>query len=343
MQQFPLITVSGNAYQMGYEHGEQATVLIDRYLLWIEKSTGKSRDELGARARAFLPFIEDLNPLLLDEIRGLAEGARLPYEHALLCQTRGEAVGAPLPAEGCTAFALKGTATTHGQTLAGQNQDLPPEFSDLGIVLHLKPTDGRPRAITFTFAGQLGYMGMNEHGVAHFANGLGDYQWQLGLPHYPLKRTLLEQHTIDECLGILHKYRTCSAGNMVLCDGNGQIADVEIRPTGIAVYADADPDRRLHTNHYITEEFAPCETHGTADSVPRLERIRELVQNSWGKIDVETMKDILADHVGDPGAICRHGAGGTYSICGYIAEPAKGLFHVRRGHGCLGSWTAYEV
>lgn len=26
----------------------------------------------------------------------------------------------------------------------------------LGIVLHIKPTDGRPRALTFTFAGQLG-------------------------------------------------------------------------------------------------------------------------------------------------------------------------------------------
>ena len=131
---------------------------------------------------------------MLDEIRGLAEGASISFEHALLCQVRGEATRAPL-GEGCTAFALTRSATVDGHALAGQNQDLPPEFSDLGIVLHIEPTDGRPRALTFTFAGQLGYMGTNEHGVSHFANGLADYEWKLGLPHYPLKRTLLNSAT----------------------------------------------------------------------------------------------------------------------------------------------------
>jgi len=342
MQQFPLVSVSGTSYEMGYQHGEQAAALIESYLFWIEKNTHSDRDQLGQRARAFLPFIEKLNPELVQEVRGLSAGAEIPFEHALLCQTRGEAASAPI-ADDCTAFAFRGEATTQGQTLAGQNQDLPPEFSDLGIVLHIKPSDHRPRAITFTFAGQLGYMGMNQRGVAHFANGLSDYQWQLGLPHYPLKRTLLEKSCVAECLDVLRQHRTCSAANMVLCDGAGEISDIEIRPEGIALYADEHPDSRLHTNHYITDQFAPHETHGTADSAPRLQRIRDLVRDNWGKIDVECIQNILGDHEGDPGAICRHGAGGTHSICGYIAEPARGLFHVRRGHGCLGTWTAYEV
>ena len=342
MHHFPLVEVSGPPRQMGRQHGEQAAPLIDGYLAWIEKTTGKDRDELGRRARAFEPFIDAINPLLLDEVRGLAEGAAIAYDHALLCQARGEAARALLP-EGCTAFALTGAATRRGRTLAGQNQDLPPEFSDLGIVLHLKPSDGRPRAITFTFAGQLGYMGMNHLGVAHFANGLGDARWQLGLPHYPLKRTLLEKADLPACLDLLQNHRMTSPANMVFCDGQGRIADVEIRPEGIALYADEHPDRRLHTNHYLTPEYAPHETHRMADSVPRLARVRELVAAQWGAIDVAAMQDILADHRGDPGAICRHGEGGSHSICGYIAEPDQGLFHVRRGHGCLGSWRTYAV
>lgn len=32
-----------------------------------------------------------------------------------------------------------------------------------------------------------------------------------------------------------------------------------------------------------------------------------------------------------------------HTISGYIAEPAKGLLHIRRGHGCLGTWQAYSV
>jgi hypothetical protein len=55
------------------------------------------------------------------------------------------------------------------------------------------------------------------------------------------------------------------------------------------------------------------------------------------------MQRLLADHQGDPAGICRHGDKGMHSISGYIAEAGKRLFHVRRGHGCLGSWTTYEV
>lgn len=341
MHAFPLISVSGTAYEMGYQHGQQAGDLIRKYLGWIEKSTGRDRAELGRNAHAFEPFIQRLNPAYLEEVRGLAAGAGLPYEEALLCQVRGEAVNAR--PEGCTAFALTGAATATGQPIAGQNQDLPPEFSDLGIVLHLKPSDGRPRAITFTFAGQLGYMGMNQHGVAHFANALYNAPWRPGLPHYPLKRTLLEKTTVAQCLRMVQEHPTCSAGNMVFCDGEGTVADVEIRPEAVALYPDEHPDCRLHTNHYLTPEFTPYEDATLPDSCPRLDRLRELVKQHWGHIDVRVMKGIMADHQGDPGGICRHGAKGSYSITGYLAEPAKGLFHVRCGHGCTGTWTSYEV
>lgn len=341
MHAFPLVSVTGTSYEMGYQHGQQAAPLIRNYLRWIEKSTGKDREELGRNALAFQPFIQRLSPAFLEEVRGLAAGAGLSYEEALLCQVRGEAVHAR-PA-GCTAFALTASATATGQPLAGQNQDLSPEFSDLGIVLHLKPTDGRPRAITFTFAGQLGYMGMNQRGVAHFANALYNFQWRPGLPHYPLKRALLEKQNVAECLDTLRQHPLCSAGNMVFCDGEGAVADVEIRPEGIAVYPDEHPHCRLHTNHYLTGEFTPHERQDLADSCPRLERLRELVKQHWGRIDVEVMKELLADHQGDPAGICRHGDRGMHSITGYIAEPARGRFHVRRGHGCIGTWTSYQV
>lgn len=342
MHAFPLVEVAGNARQMGIQHGAQAAPLIQRYLRWIEKMTGRDRQKLGRRALAFVPPIEALSPLFIEEVRGLAIGAGISFEEAMLCQVRGEAVSAPA-SEGCTSFALTGQATRGGVPLAGQNQDLDPEFADVGIVLHVKPTDGRPRAITFTFAGQLGYMGMNEHGVAHFANAVGGCPWRLGVPHYPLKRVLLEQRTLADCLALLQCHRTCSPANMVFCDGQGTIEDVEIRSDGIALYPDERPDRRLHTNHYLSAEFAGYQTDPAPDSLVRLRRLRELVDARWGDLDVEAIKAILADHEGDPGAICRHGEGGSHSICGYIAEPTRGLFHVRRGHGCLGTWQSYEV
>ena len=32
-----------------------------------------------------------------------------------------------------------------------------------------------------------------------------------------------------------------------------------------------------------------------------------------------------------------------HTIFGHIAEPAEGILHVRRGHGCMGTWQAYDV
>ena len=341
-QKFPLIVASGSSYEMGYQHGAQASELIEKYLLWIERQTGKSRDVLCRNAMLFQPLIESLSTNLMDEVRGLSEGAKITLEEALLCQARGEAAR-EVSADGCTAFAVTKSATADGNALAGQNQDLPPEFGDVGIVLHLKPSDGRPRVVMFTFAGQLGYAGMNSNGVAHFANGLYNCPWRPALPHYPLKRIMFEQENLTQCVEVLEAHPACSAGNMVFCSGSGEIADVEIRSDGVSRFFGKNPDILLHTNHYLTDAFQEYEDNTLADSCPRLDRIGELVEARLGEITVDTMKGILADHSGDPAGICRHGEKGMHSVSGYIAEPAKGVLHVRRGHGCLGSWVEYEV
>ena len=340
-QAFPLVEVSGSSYEMGYQHGAQAAHLVRRYVQWIEKQTGASRDVLARNSVAFLPTIEALSPSLVQEVQGLADGAGISFEEALLCQVRAEV--ARVGTGGCTAFALTRSATADRQPLAGQNLDMEPEYADVAILLWARPDDGRPRALMLTFAGQLGYPGMNQYGLALFNNSLFDYRWRLGLPRQPLKRAMLERRTVEECVDLLARHRVCSAVNVVLCDGQGEIADVEIRPEGIAVFEGEHADCRVHTNHYVTSRFAPYETDSLPDSRSRLARMHVLVRAHWGRITVETMKEILADHHGDPAGICRHGAAGWHSIAGYIAEPGKGLLHVRRGHGCLGTWQTYEV
>jgi isopenicillin-N N-acyltransferase-like protein len=338
---WPLVEVSGTSYEMGYQHGAQASELVQKYLIWIDRMTGKARDELCGNAMAFLPLVENLSPNLVEEIRGLADGAGISFEEAVLCQARGEAARAS--DEACTAFALTGRATLNGVTLAGQNQDLAPEYADFAILLHAKPTDGRPRALLFTFAGQLGYSGMNEYGVAHFANALYDCPWQMGLPHYPIKRVTLEQKNLVDISRLLKAHPTCSAGNMVICTGEGEIADYEIRPEGAVEYRSDDPDCIIHANHYESATYVGHETNSLADSCPRADRMRELVGAAYGNISVDTMKAFLADHVGDPAAICRHGAESMISVSGYIADATNRVLHVRRGHGCTGSWSEYEV
>jgi Acyl-coenzyme A:6-aminopenicillanic acid acyl-transferase len=341
MSEFPFIEVAGGPFEMGYQHGKQAESLIRKYLAWIVKFTGMDLNRLRPNAMRFLPYIQRLSPAYVQEVHGLAEGARISLPDAMLCQARAEA--SKHWDGGCTAFALTRGATADGGAIAGQNQDLELEYSDVAIVLRVRPNDGRPAAVMLTFAGQLGYAGMNQFGVCNFVNALYNFEWKPGLPYYPLRRALLEERTVENCLKLLRQNRACSAANLVMADGKGDVADVESRPEGIVLYEDRNPNARLHTNHYLTKDFAPFEDGTLPDSVPRLERARELVRQSWGKITVDTMKALMADHEGGNGAICRHGAANLHSIAGYIAEPAKGLFHVRRGYGCKGAWKAYRV
>ena len=338
---FPLFEVSGTSYEMGYQFGAQAEELVQRYLLWIERLTGRPRDELCRNAMVFLPYIQALSPLMIEEIKGLAEGAGLSFEEAVLCQARAEA--ARVNEGGCTAFALSGDATADDNPLAGQNQDLEPEYADVAVLLRVNPSDGRPHALMFTFAGQLGYSGMNQHGVASFANALYGFQWRPGLPHYPMKRVVLEQRDVRECVNLLKQHPPCSAHNIIMCDGQGGIADVEVRPERIEEFTDDSEHWRIHTNHYLVKKFERYEDNTLPDSRDRLDRMRRLIKEHWGNITVDLMKEFLRDHEGDPAAICRHGAANMHSISGYIAEPAARLLHVRRGHGCLGTWHAYEV
>jgi isopenicillin-N N-acyltransferase like protein len=326
---------------MGRQHGEQAAGLIGCYLLLIERLTGKPRDVLCRSAMAFWPRIEALGPTFAEEVRGLADGAGITLEEAVLCQVRAEAGKAGM--EGCTAFALRGAATADGGVLIGQNQDLEPEYGDVSILLRVLPDDGRPRALIYTFAGQLGYFGMNQHGVTNYANALYDFSWQPGLAHYPLKRLMLEQRCAEDALALYRDHAVCSAANVLTSDASGVIADLEVRPEGASRYAGEHPDAIIHTNHYLSDAFRPLETGSLPDSFSRHRRMTELVKDAWGGITVERLQDFLADHEGDPAGICRHGAGGMHTTSGHTAEPQRGVVHVRRGHGCLGSWETYTV
>jgi isopenicillin-N N-acyltransferase-like protein len=82
---FPLIRVAGNAYELGYQHGAQAAGLIRRYLLLLERVTRMPRDGLCRNAGRFVPLIEAFIPAYMEQVRGLATGAQISFEEALLC------------------------------------------------------------------------------------------------------------------------------------------------------------------------------------------------------------------------------------------------------------------
>jgi isopenicillin-N N-acyltransferase-like protein len=349
---YPLLAARGSHHELGRQHGEQCRDQLRGLLDHLGHSLKLARDQVHARARRFLRLFETHCPHLLDEIRGLAEGAGVPFAEALAVQVRGEmgSVGG----EACTTFVIAARGTAAAQVLIGQNSDIDPELEPLAYVLRLEPA-GKPRVLMWTFGGQIGYHGLNGAGVAHFANSLGGGPaWRFALPHYPVKRMMLEQLTLHEVLNLMERVPVCSSGNYVLCDGAARVADVELTPEGFAVQQERGEGFLVHTNHFLCGPHT-CPANDAAsvpDSFPRLDRVRSLVAARFGRLTVAEMGRILADHEGEPTSICRHPHAGPdhpsvsargRTVASLIAEPAVGRMHVARGNPCRAEYVAYEL
>jgi isopenicillin-N N-acyltransferase-like protein len=349
---YPLFEARGTHRELGRHHGEQCRDRLQAFLDYLARLLNLSPAQLQMRALRFLPLFETHCPHLVDEVRGLAEGARVSFSDALAVQIRGEL--GPIGDEACTTFVVSARGAAAGQILIGQNSDVEPELEDLAYVLRLEPV-GKPAVLMWTFGGQIGYHGMNDADVAHFANSLGGGPaWRFGLPHYPIKRMMLEQRTVGGVLNLLGRVPVCSSGNYVLCDGEGQIADIELTPDGFVLLEDPGDGHLVHTNHFVCGPHA-CPANDAAsvpDSFPRLERIRTLVAGRRGRITLDDLKLFLADHSGHPLSICRHPHDGTdhpsvsargRTTASLIAEPAKRLLHVTRGNPCVNGYKTYQL
>jgi isopenicillin-N N-acyltransferase-like protein len=226
----------------------------------------------------------------------------------------------------------------------GQNQDQSPEMEELGVVLRVRPDDGPPLVMA-TFGGLVGYPGLNAAGVAFFQNALSNGVWRHALPHYPLKRVLLEQRDVAGCLAAIGRAPLASCGNMALGDRSGAVLDVEATPDGYAVVP-PEHDLVVHTNHFRSERFRPQERllASLPDSEHRLRRMTSLLERQHGRITLDTVKQALRDHDGGPPAICRHEPDRPMkTIASIIAQPDAGRLHVARGNPCETEYVAYSV
>lgn len=348
---YPLFIAKGTAREMGQQHGEQARTKIASFIGLLCQQLKKTEKKLEQAAAAFRQQFEQHCPTLIPEIRGLAEGAGVSFKLALACQLRGEL--AHVGDGACTTFAIGPRGTADGNLLVGQTSDMAAEIRDFGYVLHVRPND-RPQAIMWTFGGMLGYHGLNEHGVCHFANSLGGGPaWKLAPSHYPLKRLILEKRNLSEVRDLMQSFPVCSNGNYMLGDATS-ILDIEQTPEGPFMVPDSGDGFLAHSNHYLCTEHG-CQANfdqSLPDSFARLSRMRSLIAADFGSITLDTMKSILSNHDDHPVSICRHPNAGYscdilpntgHTVAAIIAEPNTGRFHVSAGNPCEVPFHTYAL
>ena len=349
MAALPHIVIAGAPNARGRHYGSQAGDLIRRHVDLLVAALCEQggaalrggKADLLARSLALLPLYEEYAPDLVEEMRGVAAGALITFPEALLLNVRAEALG--LPEGGCTAFAIGRDLTADGAILAGQNMDQRPWNRDVLAVVTVRPERGP--ALTFCgHAGLLGYHGCNEAGVAQFANDLPPVGWRKALPHYLMKRRLLEQPDIDGCLAVMRRTPLASAGNYVLADRSGRLLDVEMQRDELATVEPRD-GAIIHANHY---EHARLVRHNAdfahlPGSRARAARLDASIRAEAGRITLATMQAALADRTGAPEQINSLASPYGMTVASLIAEPDHGRLHVALGGPDPLAWATYPV
>jgi isopenicillin-N N-acyltransferase-like protein len=347
MPHFPFFEIAGEPYEVGRGHGELLRERIHRQvaetLEGAERSGGLTRQQALDWSLAQLPKIESLGGLpWIDELRGLAEGAGIGLAEAAALQVR---PGTGFMPEGCTSLGVSGDASATGQPLGAQNRDLVPAYRGRMCVLLLRPR-GRLAVLMHSVPGELGGVGINEHGLAVFANSLWPREGRNWQAPPLMRRALLECVSGDEAADRVRTMDGPAVGSFLVIDPAGRIRNIEVLPQALKVIS-REAGVFVHTNHCLDPGVGIHEVERlpSPGSPGRCARMQALLDAAVGHIGIGDIRRMLADHAGRPEAICRHATTATdwETTSALIAEPVARMLHLSYGPPCEGRVATYRI
>lgn len=347
-REFKLIECSGTPYEIGRQWGEGCKESLlkasENAFNGMSLMYQATREEVMARAMKFVPLVQEFDPYLVEIMHGQADATGLSFEeiftqkcmNELTFYYNGKIIGL------CTSFAATGTATKDGKTILGQNIDwLVGSPIDL---LKINHPNGLVQFI-LSFANSSEWT-FSSAGFGICVNGtLGqDYSFNIPLACY-LPR-VMRQKSISDALDLL-KQAAHGLGYYHLADVNGQMCGIEsIHNDFEIIYP--EKDMLLHSNHYITERFKAGDTASVfqPDSYHRLDKMRNFMDQHYGRINPEIAMEILADHDHHPNSICRHidhtVPVSSITLASFIMVPAEGAIYIACGNPCENGFVRYE-
>lgn len=321
----PLVEISGTPVDRGRQYGEAVRPQLHAALAYYEEAFGQAAgltwDQVTARAARWRQPVGSYAPHLLEEMRGIADGAGVTLLDVLALNARGEVLydnsfadmaDAPEETDGCTSFAAYGPASGDGHVWAGQNWDWRAAVADTVVMLRIVQPPA-PTLIMQVEAGQVGRQGASSAGIALNANGLGGrFNDAVGLPQTVVRRSVLDQPAITDALEVLCRTRAHIASNALLTCREGFAVDLETTPAEHGWMYPTD-GLLVHGNHYqagvpaaIAADYRPLSPDSLV-RVPRAEQGLRALRGSTGPDESRKLiKQALSDHLGLPESLCTH-------------------------------------
>jgi isopenicillin-N N-acyltransferase-like protein len=355
VDRFPLIEVDGGDFERGLQHGGQAAELIranlEGYWRLFQHETGLDHLAVLEQARQYLEPSQGYAPHLVDEMRGIAEGAGVSLDEilALNCRTEIFSLRTIPLAQECTALFVAPEMTADGHTLVAQNWDWADALRG-GLVLLRVKRPGEPTALMLTEAGMVGKIGQNSAGLGVCLNFLRHDHRRVGVPLHLILRQAISAPRLSLTVAAVYRALRADAGNYLLAHASGQAVDLEATPSDVGVL---HPESGLlaHTNHFLTPHLQEGD-RGVIESKStslRYSRALNLLRSRVGAITVETLKEVLRDHFHRPNSICRHPdpiqpeIERIATLASVIMDLTAGEMHVASGEPCQGEYYSVSL
>ena len=367
------ISLPGSAYEMGIEQGIRFREKIYEGWETVKFLSAKILKPPflpmllflligGFRVKSFLNITFKNFPEFEERFNGIAHGAKISKRKLAIMHFI-EVAGAHAAGRlmGCSSIAV--IPPKSSEPMLAKNFDFDNEFEPFGI-LRKSMLHWEYSSIEFTLAPLAGsHTGMNNEGLAVTYNyGFSDEQLQReSLITAKVQYALQHCANVQEAITVLRKKPNPSAGIITVIDIYGGCAVVELSPDGTAIVEGSNSflvnanlfehqqmQQRMIPENAIYGENAPPKLRGVniqESNIVRTTRLKELI-NSYDKIDVEHLKQILSDHsaAGEPSGntICRHHeCFGTH--LSVIMLPARKKLFYTWGKPCEAEWREESI
>ncbi|MGB7296000.1 MAG: C45 family peptidase [Candidatus Aminicenantales bacterium] len=318
-----ILDLKGTPYQRGLMHGESLKAeireLVKRWKTDLEKTFSvPAATYIGKLLEAsdFQPASERWTPGLLDEVRGIAEGAGIDFETMSAFQLVDESwvMSDDLGLAKCTTIAARG----RGQSPAfvSQTLDIPTFYHGFQTVLRIEKSAGEPAALVFTIPGLVAANGLNDRSVAVCVNAVTQLAYSAkGLPVAFVIRGILRQKSYEDAVRFLEKIQPAAPQNYVI-GGPGKAASFERSANRMIEFAPFEGAEFTHHTNYplVNDDFNPRFTAALKEKglsldeykarCPRFKFLSQTFKDNAARIDLEFLKRVYSDRdskINNPG------------------------------------------
>ncbi|HEV3309544.1 MAG TPA: C45 family peptidase [Chloroflexota bacterium] len=353
------LTLTQGSRERGLIHGEtlraQIVDAVDGFAEALKKA-GKNPEAIAfsmVHEYGYLAAAERWTPWLVEEIRGIADGAGLPFERIMAWQLVQEMAWVPQldpsAAPLATACTSLGSWTSTGSTIVAQTVDGTGWGHGRELITHLTDPETAIRAHVIGWPGHVGVYGLNDHGIGICCNSMfiDVTNSTVGLSALFTVRGVLAQRTLDDADRFIRGVSHASGTNFMI-GGPGRAVSYEVSAKGIAAY-EPSPDSRItyHTNHVIAnaDRVAPNIPGWDTNTKARLASVERRMNERNSAMTWEDAREVISSHDDEENPICRHftGDAAAMTLYGLVMECSaeRPVIHIATGPPCCTEFRAF--